>query len=491
MLIIPAIDIISGKCVRLTQGDYRRKTVYSSNPVSVAKKFASQGADMLHVVDLEGARDGTPKNLKTILEIRKRVMIPMQVGGGIRTIREARAYLANGIDRIVVSTAALSDRRFLKELVSVFSSHRITISLDFLGKRLKMNGWLKKAEVKLETFLEELKLLRIRHLIVTDIKSDGMLCEKSSFEFNQLLDLNWFSVCRAGGISDLKRLKVLQNCGAHAVIIGKALYEGRLNLADCQSALRPRSNLRKRIIPCLDVCDARVVKGVRFMNLKDSGDPVTLAKKYAAQGASELVFLDITASKEKRQTFSNMVKKIARNIFIPFTVGGGIRSISDIEILLNAGADKVSLNTAAIENPNLIKMAAKRFGSQCVVCAIDLKKVGHKYKVFSYAGNKETELEAIPWARKVAALGAGELLITSMDRDGTLHGYDLDFLKKISAMVKIPVIASGGAGKLEDLRDAFLKGKVDAVLAASIFHEGKYTISKVINYLKKYGIPID
>lgn len=249
--------------------------------------------------------------------------------------------------------------------------------------------------------------------------------------------------------------------------------------------------LTKRIIPCLDVKDGRVVKGVNFVNLRDEGDPVELASYYDKSGADELVFLDITATHENRDIMLDMVKKTAANVFIPFTIGGGIRTVEDMRVILKAGADKVSINSAAVKTPQLITEGAKSFGSQCIVVAIDVKKKGKdSWEVLIHGGRKKTGLDLIKWAQKVEKLGAGELLLTSMDCDGTRDGYDLDSLKAVVESVNIPVIASGGAGKLEHLKEAILEGKADAVLAASIFHEKEYTIKEVKAYLAKAGIAV-
>ncbi len=251
--------------------------------------------------------------------------------------------------------------------------------------------------------------------------------------------------------------------------------------------------LTKRIIPCLDVKDGRVVKGVNFVNLVDAGDPVECAIAYDQAGADELVFLDITASYEKRQIMIDVVRRTAAEVFMPVTVGGGIRTLDDIKALLRAGADKVSLNTSAVENPDFVRQAARRFGSQCIVVAIDAKRSGHpemRFEVYTHGGRKPRGLDAVEWARRVEQLGAGEILLTSMDRDGTKDGYDIELTRAISEAVGIPVIASGGAGTLEHLAEAILEGKADAVLAASIFHFGTYTVRQAKEYLAARGIPV-
>lgn len=247
----------------------------------------------------------------------------------------------------------------------------------------------------------------------------------------------------------------------------------------------------RRIIPCLDVNEGRVVKGVKFVSLKDAGDPVACAQAYDQQKADELVFLDITASHEKRRTMIEVAEKVAATIFIPFTVGGGIRTVQDIRDLLKTGCDKVSINTAAIKNPKFILDASTRFGSQCIVVAIDAKREGKRqWGVYTHGGRNPAGLDAVRWAQKAAKLGAGEILLTSMDRDGTKDGYDLELTRQISELVKIPVIASGGAGTLTHLYEAFTAGKADACLAASIFHFGEFTIPETKAFLHSKGIPV-
>jgi cyclase len=250
--------------------------------------------------------------------------------------------------------------------------------------------------------------------------------------------------------------------------------------------------LAKRIIPCLDVHAGRVVKGTRFVNLRDAGDPVELAERYNREGADELVFLDITASAEKRPILLDVVRRTAEQVFIPLTVGGGIRTVQDIRLLLQAGADKVSLNTIAVQHPSIVHKGADRFGSQCIVVAIDAKRQpGRKrWDVYIYGGRQHTALDAIAWARQAERLGAGELLVTSMDRDGTKEGYDIELLRRLSEHIRIPVIASGGAGEKRHFWEAFAKGRADAALAASLFHQRELAISELKRYLRRKGIPV-
>lgn len=249
--------------------------------------------------------------------------------------------------------------------------------------------------------------------------------------------------------------------------------------------------LTKRIIPCLDVDKGRVVKGIKFKNLRDAGDPVEQALTYERQGADEIVFLDITASSDKRDTVLEMVRRTAYELSIPFTVGGGIRSYADVRKVLLAGADKVSLNTAAVMDPNVINEGAGIFGNQCIVVAIDAKSIGAgKWEVYTYGGRKATGKDAVEWAKEAERRGAGEILLTSMDYDGSKDGYDLYLTRTVSESVNIPVIASGGAGNAEHMRKAFVEGKADAALAASIFHYGEYTVGQVKEYLMQGGVPV-
>lgn len=251
--------------------------------------------------------------------------------------------------------------------------------------------------------------------------------------------------------------------------------------------------LAKRIIPCLDVDNGRVVKGVNFVNIRDAGDPVEIARRYNAEGADEITFLDITASSDDRETILHVIEDVASQVFIPLTVGGGVRKVEDVRKLLNAGADKVAINTAAVFTPELVKQASDYFGSQCIVVAIDAKQVSEegeplKWNIFTHGGRKDAGIDAVEWAKKMAELGAGELLVTSMDRDGTKIGFNLPLTKAITDAVDIPVIASGGVGNLQHLADGVLEGNADAVLAASIFHFGEYTVGEAKQHLADQGI---
>ena len=487
MLIIPAIDIIEGNCVRLTQGDFGKQKIYSKNPFEVARNFVLSGAKFLHIVDLDGAKSGNPENQDLIIDLCKKIDVPVQVGGGIRTLKTIMDYLNVGVKRVILGTKAFDeDSNFLKEALREFGTDKIVVALDVKNGKLMVDGWLRGVEEDLEYALLRLKVVGVKYLLVTDVIKDGTLKRPNFDLIKNVFDFG-FEVIAAGGISSEDDLQSLKGI-SQAVVLGKSLYEGRLNLGEIL-AKYPNSDLTKRVIPCLDVKNGRVVKGVNFLNLIDAGDPVELAKIYAAEGADELVFLDISASVEGRKTMCAIVEKVAKEIFIPFTVGGGVQNLSDIRCLLNAGADKVAINSVVVLNPQIISEAAKQFGSQCVVVAMDVKKVGRKWKVFIKSGSEETDFEGIEWAKIVEKLGAGEILLTSMDRDGMKNGFDLELVKAVSEIVRIPVIASGGAGCLEDFKMAFEKGKADAVLAASLFHFGEISIKKLKNFMNLSNIP--
>jgi imidazole glycerol-phosphate synthase subunit HisF len=248
--------------------------------------------------------------------------------------------------------------------------------------------------------------------------------------------------------------------------------------------------LAKRIIPCLDVTSGRVVKGINFVGLRDAGDPIEISRRYDDQGADELTFLDITASSNDRDLILHIIEEVAAQVFIPLTVGGGVRKVEDVRRLLNAGADKVSINTSAVQNPELVEAAADRYGSQCIVVAIDAKHTENGWEVFTHGGRRATGLDAVEWAKKMQLLGAGEILLTSMDKDGTRNGFDLALTRAVSDAVEVPVIASGGVGNLDHLAQGITHGHADAVLAASIFHYGEYTVRQAKEYMAQHGIEV-
>jgi len=481
---------MNGECVRLKRGVFSDKKTYGTDPLAVAKGFELAGARMLHIVDLDGARTGVPKNSETIRALCTGVRIPVEVGGGIRDSASARMYLSSGVSRVVLGTAALTDIELISSLIEEFGSDRVVVAVEVKDGKIATEGWQKTTEGNYLDFAERLKRLGVSEILCTDVDRDGTMTEPNRELVSELVKLG-FNVVASGGITSVADIIAMKESGARSAIIGTALYEKRITLPVALAAARPRSRLTKRIIPCLDVKEGKVVKGVSFENLQAVGNPVALGKKYSEEGADELVFLDISASKEGRETMFDVVENVARSIYIPFTVGGGISSIEQIRRLLSVGADKVSINTAAVKNPDLISDAVRAFGQQCVVVAIDAKKQnGGTYKVFLKGGTEETGLEVVAWAREVERRGAGEILLTSMDKDGTRAGYDIELLRRVSDVVNIPVIASGGAGSLEDLQNAFIEGRADAALVASLFHYGEHTIREAKEYLSAQGIPI-
>lgn len=482
MLIIPAIDIIGGKCVRLSQGDYSKVKNYECDPFDVAKKFKKDGYKLIHVIDLEGAKEGKSKNLDKLFDISKIAGLEVQMGGGIRTFEDAKNILNSGIKRVILGTISLQKPNLVKRLIESFGAARVAVSLDIKNSDIMINGWTKKSSLSLLPTLNILRETGLEILIFTDINRDGMMRGVNFKSVEKVLNKG-FKIIVAGGISEEKDIENLRKLGVWGAIVGKAFYEGEFKMIY-------KNDLAKRIIPCMDIKNGRVVKGLNFTNLKDAGDPILLAEKYSNMGADELVFLDITATIENRKNLYNLVSKVSEKINIPFTVGGGIREIMDIKNLLNSGADKVSIGSYAVENPDFIKNAAEKFGSQCVVVSIDAKKVSERWVVFVRGGRENTEIDAIEFAKKMEKSGAGELLVNSLDRDGTKIGYDIELLKKICDAVKIPVIASSGAGSEKDFLDVFEKTNVDAALAASLFHYGEVLLPQLKQYLIRNNITI-
>jgi cyclase len=356
------------------------------------------------------------------------------------------------------------------------------VSIDVKDENIMTKGWTTMSSLSLAETLKMLRKTGLEILIFTDVKRDGMMKGINIENIKKVLNKG-FKVIVAGGVTSQADISKLEALDVYGCIIGKALYEGKF-------ILKPLNNLAKRIIPCMDIKDGRVVKGVNFINLKDAGNPVELAKLYSDMGADELVFLDIMATIEKRKTLYDLVREVAEEINIPFTVGGGVKSIEDIKMLLSNGADKVSIGSYAVENPDFAKEAAEKFGSQCIVISIDPKKIGEKWIIFIKGGRENTGIEAIDFSKKMEKFGAGELLVNSLDRDGMRNGYDRELLKKVVKAVNIPVIASSGAGSKEDFLKVFIEANVDAALAASLFHSGEMSIPELKKYLFKKNIII-
>lgn len=489
MFIVPAIDIKDGKCVRLLQGDFNKVTTYSDNPLAVAKKFAQSGAQLLHIIDLDGARSGTPVNQKLILAIVSQTTMCVQVGGGIRSYQSAKAYLDGGVQRIILSTAVIENAELARRLIAEFGRERIVIAVDIKNGRFATDGWTKSGGKSVDQSIALLKKLGANSIVVTDIAKDGVLAGPNFALTQRFIDAG-LQVMAAGGVSTLADAVELQKRGAYGVIVGKAAYEGSMDITAAQAAVSFRNKLAKRLIPCLDVKGSTVVKGTHFKNLKAVGDPVTLAKKYSESGADELTFLDIAATLEERKTFRQLVEKIAQAINIPFTVGGGISSLDDIRLLLQAGADKVSIGSAAVLQPEFIQQAADYFGSQCLVVSVDAKKQNNRWVVYIKGGSQATDIDVMTFCEDMERAGAGELLVNSLDRDGMNNGFDIELLRLITERVNIPVIASSGGGSPEDFVDVFEQTNVDAALGASIFHYQNLAPSKLKNYLARAGVEV-
>lgn len=497
MLVIPAIDIIGGTCVRLAQGNFAKRTIYNSDPVAVAKDFEQQGAQFLHVVDLDGARSGFSVNAATVLAIAKAVSIPIQVGGGIRSYNQARAYFESGVEKIILSTVAIEDPQLLERLIADFGSSRVEVSVDIKDGNIATRGWLGRSTQTVSDFIAVLKKIGITSVIVTDTSRDGLL-KGPNFDLAKQFIYAGFITIAAGGISSLSDIREFNKVGAFGVIVGKAVYEGMVCLREAQQSVTYKNDLTKRVIPCLDVDGGRVVKGRCFSDLRDVGDPVELGERYGELGADELVFLDISATRENRKTFRELVAKIAKEVDVPFTVGGGISTIEDIRRLLNAGADKVSIGSAAVKNPDFIGEAAQYFGSQCIVVSVDAKRVDGGasdgtsgcWKLYIRGGTEETNIDAVEFSQQMERLGAGELLVNSLDRDGMGGGFDLDLLRSISGCVNIPVIASSGAGSAQDFLTVFRDTDVDAALGASVFHYHEMDIMELKKFLFRNNISI-
>ncbi len=496
-MIIPAIDLKNRSIVRLYQGDMSKVTIYSQTPLDIVKHYISLGVEWLHIIDLDGAKNGSILDsinltiLKEIIELCKKFRVKLQIGGGIRTKDSVLWLLNKGVDKIILSTMAFENVLEFKELLQLYSN-KIIIALDVFDETVMIKGWKKSTKKSIFSVFNKFQEEGIETFLVTDISRDGTGLGPNIDLYNKLSKTKKIqtTLIASGGIKEVKDiLSVLKV--TRQVVVGKALLTGSISNDQLKELCiaTTKTNLTKRIIPCLDVKEGKVVKGINFVNLKVSGDPVNLARYYCLEGADELVFLDISATLEGRKSMLEVITKVAEEVKIPFIVGGGIRTIDDITNIIKAGAEKVSLNSATILNPHLITIGAQRFGSQCIVVAIDVKKINDSWKVYAKAGTEETDLDAIEWAKEVVERGAGELLVTSIDRDGTKLGYDLELLNMLAKNVNVPIIASGGAGKLKDFYEAINAG-AEAVLAASLFHNEELKIKEVKNYLQSNSIKV-
>lgn len=476
MQVIPSLDLLDGRVVRLTHGDFAAPKFYGE-PEAVLDTLAVPQGARLHVVDLAASRDGRPVETAIVRQLAKRDLI-VQVGGGIRSPDDARRWFDCGVQRVVVGTVAANAPALLGSLVDSFGAHRIVPAVDVRDGIVRVQGWERASAASMEDIFARIEALGIPEALVTDISRDGVLRGPSFALYRKLREVTRVRIIASGGVStpgdvvSLTRLGNISGC-----VIGKALLEGRFRLSDV-----PASNtIPERVIPCLDVRGGRVVKGVSFTNIRDAGDPVECAMRYEAEGADELVILDIDGGTD-RET----IRRVADAIFIPLTVGGGVRSLADFRAMLRAGADRVAINTAALRRPELIRECAEEFGVQAVVLSCDAK--GGLATIS--AGREVTDVDAVQWCRRAEELGAGEILLTSVDRDGTNSGFDIELLRSVTSVLKIGVIASGGAGTLDDFRDAIEAGGARAVLAASLFHDRVLTVRDVKRHLEAEGIPV-
>lgn len=523
-VIIPAIDLRDGRCVRLVQGRPDEQTVYSDDPVAVAKDFAAAGAKRLHVVDLDGAFDGLPRNLDAVRAVVEAIDIPVQMGGGMRTLAAVERVLDSGVQWAILGTVAIENPELVAEACRRWPG-RITVGIDARDGRAAVRGWTEGTGEDAVELALRMKELGVEEIVFTDIAKDGMMQGPNIEALRNMVTESGLRVIASGGVTNAEDVAdAAAISGVSGIIIGKALYEGTLTVeqalaaadrvapdsaasdavrADVSaSAERPR-----RIVVCLDVKEGRVVKGVQFTDVQDVGDPVELAARYEAEGADELTVLDIGARPDNRAILLDLVRRMRDRLTAPLTVGGGIDGAAYAEELVAAGADKVSVSSAAVRRPELIGELAAAIGSPRLVVAVDCRRRSgaggeaagaeegasvppSAWEVVIDGGRTPTGLDALEWAERVEALGAGEIVLNSIDADGTEQGYDHELNRAVTERVHIPVVASGGVGTLAHLRDGFVLGGVDAVLAASIFHFGTATIAEAKRFLHDAGLPV-
>ena len=460
--IIPATDIIGGACVRLTQGDYGRRTTYYSDPLEAALRFEETGIRRLHMVDLDGAKAAQPRNLAVLERIASKTALEVQYGGGIKSTEALRSVFDAGARRAICGSVAVRRPELFAGWLAEFGPGKLILGADIRDGKAAVQGWTEASELSAQELIAQFAPQGLAQVICT--------------------------VSRRG--DHRKRRHRLDGRHRGARRRGPAQRHRRQSpLRRTYHTRRTEAMLAKRIIPCLDIREGQTVKGINFAELKNVGDPVELGAKYAAEGADELVYLDISATEEGRGTFTGLVSRIAARIDIPFTVGGGIASVADAGRLLDAGADKVTVNSAAVRDPALIDAIASKYGSQFVVAAIDAKKIDGVWRVTTHGGKRLTERELFAWAHEVWRRGAGEILFTSMDHDGTRDGYPCETFARL-AELPIPVIASGGAGSVRHIADVLTLGRADAALAASIFHYNEIPIPALKRELHRQNINV-
>ena len=491
LTLLPAVDVTEGHAVQLVQGVAGSGGQYG-DPMEAALAWQRAGASWIHLVDLDAAF-GRGSNADLLAGVVRTVEVQVEMSGGIRDDESLDRALGTGCARVNIGTAALENPDWVRSVIARHGE-RIAVGLDVRGTRLAARGWTAEGGELYET-LDRLNAEGCARYVVTDVLKDGTLRGPNLGLLRDVCARTTAPVVASGGVSSLADLRA----------IASLVPRGRRGRDRRHRALRgrvhpgrsPRGGGRPvtvavRVIPCLDVDGGRVVKGVNFRELRDAGDPVELAAFYDAEGADELTFLDITASSGGRDTMYDVVRRTAEQVFIPLTVGGGVRSVADVDRLLRAGADKVSLNTAAVARPDLLAETAGRFGSQCMVLSVDARRAEGPpsgFEVTTHGGRVGTGIDAVDWARRATELGAGEILLNSMDADGTTIGFDLELIRAVRAVATVPVIASGGAGTLAHFAPAVDAG-ADAVLAASVFHFGTLRIGQVKTALRGAGHPV-
>ena len=485
MQLIPSLDLLGGRVVRLTRGAFASARDYGE-PEAVLDSLEVPRGTRLHVVDLEGSRSGAPVETEVVRKLAQRELI-VQVGGGVRSLDDARRWIDCGANRVVVGTVTANAPRLLASLVEQFGAERILPAIDVRDGVIRVDGWSNESSTTLRDAFARIESLGIREALVTDIAQDGVLRGPSFALYRELRSMTRVRLIASGGVSTTSDVVSLSRLGnVSGCVIGRALLERRIDLGAARARVAVPDAIPERVIPCLDVRDGRVVKGVSFANVRDAGDPVDCAMRYEAEGADELVMLDISATDRAAATAVETVRRVADSIFIPLTVGGGVRTREDFRALLRAGADRVALNTAAVRRPELIRECAEEFGVQAVVLSCDAKDGRAAVR----SGNEVTGIDVVEWCRRAEELGAGEILLTSVERDGTNRGFDIELLRAVTSAVSIGVIASGGAGRVKDFRDAIEAGGARAVLAASLFHDRVLSINDVKRHLREEGIPV-
>lgn len=504
MQVIPAIDLLDGKVARLEQGEFNRATFWPTDPVELAQTFDRQGAKRLHLVDLDGARKGEPSPAlrDLVSKICRTTDLDVQLGGGLRQLKNLFEMFNCGVRRVVLGTVIVENPQLVREALALFGQDAIVAALDVRGTEVRSRAWQKSSGKTIWKALEAASALGIGEVLITDIRRDGIM-QGPNVELYREVKCRFphLRLIASGGVRNANDLRALAKA-TEFTVVGRALVSGVASYSELSAAVQTAGlsdpvNDREleipftiRVIPCLDVTGGRVVKGVKFQNLRDAGDPVELARFYSEAGADELVFLDITATVEGRKAVFELIEGVGRAVNIPFTIGGGIRSLEDVQRLLEAGADKLSVNSAAVRNPRLLEEMSTLLGCANTVCAVDAKRKDSSWEVLVKGGREETGRDALEWIKEAAERGAGEFLITSFDRDGTGAGFDLELLAAAREKVNVPIIASGGAGSLDSFVEAVTVGGADAVLAASVFHFGKFSIRRVKEALKEAGCPV-